>query len=196
MSTILPPTVTAWLAYLGQKSKSQSTVDNYRRALAHFIHWSEQSYGQPFDPATIIPRDVADWKTFQQTVEKAKPATVNVRLVALSRFFKWAVAQGHAHSDPTTEVDGVRPEARRPRSLDDKYVRKVLRQVRASGNKRDEAIIEMLLGTGLRISELLALRVGDLTLNERSGEVTVRYGKGGVYRTVPLTGTVRKAVRD
>lgn len=196
MSKILPPTVTTWLTYLEQKSKSRSTVDNYRRALAHFIRWSEQSYDQSFDPAAIIPRDVAEWKAFQQTVEKAKPATVNVRLVALSRFFKWAVAQGYTRSDPTTEVDSVRPEARRPRSLDDKYVRKLLRQVRARGNKRDEAIIEMLLGTGLRISELLALRVGDVSLEERSGEVTVRYGKGGVYRTVPLTATVRKAVRD
>jgi integrase len=54
----------------------------------------------------------------------------------------------------------------------------------------------MLLGTGLRISELLALCVGDVSLEERSGEVTVRYGKGGVYRTVPLTSVVRKAVRD
>lgn len=106
MSKILPPTVTTWLAYLGQKNKSQSTVDNYWRALAHFIHWSEQNYGQSLDPAAIIPRDVADWKAFQQTVEKAKPATVNVRLVALSRFFKWAVARGYARSDPTTEVAG------------------------------------------------------------------------------------------
>ena len=195
MSDILPATVTDWLAYLGQKGKSQSTIDNYRRALTHFIRWSEQSYGQAFDPALIIPRDVADWKSHQQIIEQAKPATVNVRLAALSRFFKWAVAQGYARSDPTTEVDGVRSESRQPRSLDDIYVRRLLRQVKAGGNIRDEAIVEMLLGTGLRVSELLALRVGDVTIGERSGEVVVRYGKGGAYRTVPLTATVRKAVR-
>src|SRR5512136_578908 len=196
MSETLPLMVTTWLDYLAQKSKSQSTISNYRHALAHFIRWSEQSYGQSFDPAAIIPRDVGDWRAYQQTVEKAKPATVNVRLVALSRFFKWAVAQGHARSDPTLEVDGVRPERHRPKSLDDKYVRRLLRQVRAAGNKRDEAMVEMLLGTGLRVSELLALRVGDVALSDRSGEVIVRYGKGGVYRTVPLTASVRQAVRE
>ena len=195
MSDVLPVPVTAWLAYLGQKGKSQSTLDNYRRALAHFIRWSEQSYGQSFDPALIIPRDVADWKSYQQIVEQAKPATINIRLVALSRFFKWAVAQGHARTDPTGEVDGVRLETRQPKSLDDTYVRRLLRQVKAGGNLRDEAIVEMLLGTGLRVSELLALRVGDVTCGERSGEVIVRYGKRGGYRTVPLTATVRKAVR-
>jgi integrase len=51
------------------------------------------------------------------------------------------------------------------------------------------------LGTGLRVSELLALRVGDLTLGERSGEVVVRRGKGGVHRRVPLTAPVRRALR-
>jgi len=196
MSHIIPTPVTAWLDYLKQKGKSQSTIDNYRRALSHFSHWSEQSYGQPFDPAAIIPRDVADWRAFQQGVEKAKPATVNVRLVALSRFFKWAITHGYAHHDPTPDVGGVRPEVRRPKSLEDKYVRRLLRQVRAAGNRRDEAIMEMLLGTGLRISELLALRREDLTLGERSGEVRVRYGKGGVYRAVPLTVSVRKALKS
>lgn len=186
---------TEWLDYLRQKGKSDSTVGNYGRSLAHFICWSERSYGQAFDPALIIERDVADWKAYQQTVEAAKPNTVNVRLVALSRFFKWAVAQGYARSDPTLEVDSVRAESRRPKSLDKKYVRRLRRQVQAEGNARDEAIVELLLGTGLRVGELLALKVEDLTLNDRSGEVRVRYGKGGVYRTVPLTANVRKALR-
>lgn len=138
---------------------------------------------------------MADWKSYQQIVEQAKPATINIRLVALSRFFKWAVTQGYARNDPTGEVDGVRPESRQPKSLDDAYVRRLLRQVKAGGNIRDEAIVEMLLGTGIRVSELLALRVGDVICGERSGEVIVRYGKRGGYRTVPLTATVRKAVR-
>jgi hypothetical protein len=46
----------------------------------HFATWSEQSYGEPFHPAAIIPRDVADWKVYQQTVEKVKPGTFNLRL--------------------------------------------------------------------------------------------------------------------
>ena len=90
MPSLPHPTISDWLANLDRQGKSHHTCASYRRALAHFTRWSEHTYGQPFDPAAIIPRDVADWKAYQQTVEKAKPSTVNLRLVALSRFFKWA----------------------------------------------------------------------------------------------------------
>jgi site-specific recombinase XerD len=189
------PSIDQWLAELERQGKSQATIAGYRRALAHFVRWSEQTYGQAFDPAAIIPRDVADWKTRQQTVEDAAPATINTRLTALSQYFTWAVAEDIARSDPTVHVSGLRLPARRPKALDEVYVRRLLRQVNQAGEPRDVAILELLLGTGLRVSELLALRVGDLTLGERSGEVVVRRGKGGVHRRVPLTAPVRRALR-
>ncbi|MFQ5614190.1 MAG: tyrosine-type recombinase/integrase [Anaerolineae bacterium] len=184
MTEVPHPTVAAWLADLDRQGKSPLTQANYRRALVHFARWSGQTYGQPFDPTAIIPRDVADWKAFQQTVEGAKPSTINLRLVALSRYFKWAVDQGYVRSDPTAEVPGIRLTSRRPRSLDEVMVRRLLRQVHKGGNGRDIAMVELLLGTGLRISEALALRRGDVTLNERSGEVVVRRGKRNVHRQI------------
>ncbi|MBE7556698.1 MAG: tyrosine-type recombinase/integrase [Anaerolineales bacterium] len=189
------PSIDHWLAELERQGKSQATIAGYRRALAHFVRWSEQTYGQAFDPAAIIPRDVADWKTRQQTVENAAPATINTRLTALSQYFAWAVAEDMARSDPTVSISGLPLPARRPKALDEVYVRRLLRQVNQAGEPRDVAIVELLLGTGLRVSELLALRVSDLTLGERSGEVVVRRGKGGVHRWVPLTAPVRRALR-
>ena len=52
----------------------------------------------------------------------------------------------------------------------------------------------MLVGTGLRVGELLALQVGDVELGERSGMLTVRQGKHDGYRQVPLTRDVRHAL--
>ncbi len=193
--TLPHPTINEWLAHLAQQGKSALTIATYRRGLTHFVHWSEQSYGQPFDPAAIIPRDVAEWKARQQTVENAPPATVNARLTALSRYFKWAAARGYCRSDPTAEVKSVRPETRQSKALDDVYVRRLLRQIHQVGHQRDIALVELLLGAGLRVSEALALRVEDLTLNGRNSEVVVRYGKGGVHRRVPLTGPVRQALK-
>ncbi len=187
--------VAHWLTSLERQGKSESTIASYHRALTHFSRWSEQTYGQPFDPTAIIPRDVADWKARQQTVENAAPSTINNRLVALSRFFKWAVVKQITRTDPTAEISGVRLPARQPKALDDVYVRRLLRQVNQTGNLRDIALVELLLGAGLRISETLALRVTDLTLNSRSGEVVIRHGKGGVYRRVPLTAPVRRALQ-
>jgi site-specific recombinase XerD len=72
----------------------------------------------------------------------------------------------------------------------------LLRAVHASGNLRDIAVIEVLAATGLRVGELLALQIGDVELKERSGKLTVRRGKHGSYREVPLTTEVRTALRN
>ena len=186
--------IIAWLDHLDQTGKSPHTLAAYRRALAHFVQWSETTYGQTFDPAQIIGRDVADWRAFQQTVEQAKPATINQRLTALSRFCAWAVAEKIMASDPSTHTKSLAPEPRHPKGLAEPELRRLLRAVHAGGNARDVAMIELLAGTGLRVSELLALKVGDVDIHARSGKVTVRKGKHGNYRTVPLTSPVRTAV--
>ena len=183
-----------WLETLHQGGKSDHTLAAYRRAVNHFVAWSEMLYGQNFDPAKIIGRDVRDWKAHQQTVEKAAPATINQRLVALSCFFTWAVRQGLAQEDPTQDVNSIRLHQRQPQGLSKRDLRRLLRAVHASGNVRDIAMLEVLGGTGLRVGELLALQMGDVEIGERSGKLTVRQGKHGGFREIPLTRDVRHAL--
>jgi integrase/recombinase XerD len=188
------PDIRRWLAHLEQQGKSRYTLAAYRRALAHFIQWSELAYGSAFDLATIIPRDVRDWKGYQQMVEKAAPATINQRLVALTRFFDWAHREALVRTNPTSEVGGVRLFQRQPKGLPKRDLRRLLRAVHAGGNMRDIAIVEVLVGTGIRVGELLALQVGDVDVGERAGTLTVRQGKHGSYRHIPLTREVRAAL--
>ncbi|NLF77805.1 MAG: tyrosine-type recombinase/integrase [Chloroflexi bacterium] len=183
-----------WLQTLHQGGKSEHTVQAYRRALRHFTRWSQALYGQDFDPARIIGRDVRDWKAHQQTVEKAAPATINQRLVALASFFAWAVKQGIVPEDPTQDVNSIRLPQRQPQGLTQRDLRRLLRAVHGSGNVRDIAMLEVLVGTGLRVGELLALQVGDVEIGERSGKLTVRQSKHGGFREVPLTRDVRHAL--
>lgn len=184
-----------FLTYLDQQGQSRLTIKQYRRALAHFARWLARSYGETFDPVAVIPRDVADWKAHQQTVERAAPATINQRLSALACFFRWAVAAGQAHRDPTTGVKQIRLEQRAPGALTKKQTHRLLRQLDKEGHLRDIALVTLLLETGLRVAEALALTPADLALGERSGTVTVRRGKGGQPRTAPLTAEARRTLR-
>jgi integrase/recombinase XerD len=68
--------------------------------------------------------------------------------------------------------------------------------VEQSSNKRDLAILQLLRHTGIRVGELTALRLGDVTLSERKGQLVVRSGKGSKYRVVPLNADARKALND
>ena len=186
----------AWLAELDRQGKTKLTVGSYCRAVEYFMSWSERTYGQSFDPAAIIPRDIASWKNYQQVTEKAAPATINQRLAAVSRFFKWALALGYTQSDPTANIQGLRLAARQPKALGEVPLRRLLREVHRAGNLRDTAMVELLLGAGLRVSEALALERDDITIGERSGQVMVRSGKGSQPRTVPLTSPVRRALQN
>lgn len=185
-----------WLEVLDSNGKSRLTVDAYRRALAHFVGWNENTYGQPFDPAQVITRDVRDWKSYQQTVEKAAPATINQRLTAVASFFDWAEAQKLVRANPTKSIKGVATAGRQPKGLSAKELRRLLRAVHAGGNLRDIAMVEMLAYTGLRVSELLALQIEDVAVQPRSGTVVVRKGKHDRQRTVPLTASVRIALQE
>src|SRR5687768_10321164 len=137
----------SWIAELKRLGKSHHTIAAYRRGVEHFIGWSNRIYGDDFNPAKVIPRDVRDWKTFQQSTEKAAPSTINQRIVALSRFFHWAVKQGLASSDPTEDIPTVRLEAREAKGLKDRDLRRLLRE--ASVDVRDYALIEVMVGTGI-----------------------------------------------
>lgn len=186
------PHLSDWLTYLDQQGKSSATIAAYRRALQHLMRWTEDTYQETFVTAKVIPRDLRHWKTHQQKVEKASPATVNQRLTAVSRFFQWARKEKLIKDNPTEDIHALRLAERKPQALSDQGVRKLLRE--AKSNKRDYALLELLIGTGLRVGEALALQIEDVTLNERSGVVIVRHGKGGTYREVPLVLDVRQAL--
>lgn len=141
----------------------------------------------------------------------SKPTTVNRRLISLRRFFKWAHRQRLVDENPFDLLERVyvREQASQeiaPRWLDGKEQLALLRAVRkgsddssnrsdgSNGSIRDMAVIQTLLGTGLRISELANLRLEDVEVSERKGLVRVREGKGGKSRVVPLDNRTRSAL--
>jgi integrase len=62
--------------------------------------------------------------------------------------------------------------------------------------RRNYALVQLMLQTGLRIGEVAALRRGDVTLRDRTGVIRVRHGKGLKEREVPLNATARRALRQ
>ncbi len=190
----LPSPIYDWSAYLEQQGRSTRTVKSYMADLQDFTQWYCDSFGEELKIAAVLPRDIEDYKAHLQTVRRAAPRTVNRRLAALSRFFKWAAARDLARRDPTAEIRTLRIPARQPKALTQQQERKLRRVVTEAGNIRDMAIVEVLLGTGIRVGELLALKRGDVVIKPRSGALVVRRGKGGITRKVLLTSEVRKAL--
>jgi integrase/recombinase XerD len=123
-----------------------------------------------------------------------KPATVNRKLAALSALYRWAGEPGQSERDPTRYVNGIKQQPVAPKAMSKQDLTRILWAARQD-NKRDAALLEFLAATGLRVSEVASLIVGDVALNERSGWVTVR-GKGRKQRRVPIHVRARRALSE
>ena len=98
-------------------------------------------------------------------------------------------------ANPTEGISKVEEVKPAPKWLDKLAQYALLRAVQERGKSRDVALITLMLHTGLRVSEVANLKVADVKMSERKGTVTVRGGKGGKFRTVPLNADARKAVQ-
>ncbi len=186
--------VERFLKDLERQETSPKTRVSYRLDLLHFAAWFARTVGEAFSPEAVTTTDVREYRGYLLNVEHRQPATVNRRLAALRRFFQWAKAIGLAKELPTENVKGVASAPRAPHWLEKRDVDRLIRTVERHGNTRDLAIVLTLRHTGIRVSELSALRVGDVEISERKGTLTVRSGKGGKFRVLPLNVDARRAI--
>jgi integrase/recombinase XerD len=114
----------------------------------------------------------------------AEPATARARQLALRRFAAWLVEEDELPDDPLAGLKPPRLDQKIVPVLDDSQLRALLRACDGKGlaDRRDEAIIRVMLETGIRAGECIALTVVDV--NVRGGLLYVRRGKGGKGRMV------------
>src|SRR5215212_2034621 len=183
-----------FLQDLERQETSPQTRHAYRLDLLHFASWFARTVGETFSPEAVTPTDVRDYRSHLINVEKRQPATVNRRLAALRRFFQWAKATGLVKELPTENVKGIASSPRSSHWLDKRDVDRLIRTVERHGNTRDLAIVLVLRHTGIRVSELSSLMLGDVETSERKGSLTVRSGKGNKFRVLPLNVDARQAI--
>ncbi|MTI81898.1 MAG: integrase [Firmicutes bacterium] len=176
--------------YLKSRGLSQRTILSYLATLNKFNSWLIEKYKEA-EVISVTALDVADYRRHLISLGK-KPATVNLSLDVLRSFYKWADSQQIVPINPTSEVKRVSEQQKAPKWLERRELGTFMRVVQKYGSVRDLALINLLLHTGLRISEACSLLEGDVIIKERSGLVKVRAGKGDKYREVPLNITIRR----
>lgn len=186
--------LTSFQNHLLGRGLSPGTVAIYLGHLRRFSSWVEGTYGD-FDPAAVTPLDVADYRRYLQGRNR-KPTTVNNALDAIGSFFTWAEGAGLVQTDPTEGVKRLKEQKSAPKWLSRREVGALVRAVQKYGNKKEQALVTLLLHTGLRVSEAVSLGAADVIIRERSGYVVVRRGKGGKYREVPLNVTARRVLGE
>lgn len=193
-----PPWLTEFRTSLERADLAPATVHGYLKDIRQFLRWRVAVPTGGFPAVTEV--DLIAYRQCLITQHRLRPATVNRRLEALRRLCRWAQAAGRLPGDVLSLVRPVRTERdRQPSGLTGTEVHGLLRAAGRSSHghaRRDYALVQLFVQTGLRVGEVSALRLADLNLHERTGTVRVRDGKGHKERHVPLNATVRRALRQ
>jgi len=177
---------------LEEKECSDNTISSYLSDIDAFVKWFEKEQGE-FLPKFVTAIDIRDYKRY--LVEKDyKPKSVNRKLSTIRVFLTWAHEVKLTESIPKIPK-ALKQQRERIRWLSRTEQHALLRRVERYGTTRDLGAVKLLLNTGLRVSELEALRWCDITMSERKGNLTVRSGKGCKRRDVPLNPDARSALQ-
>jgi integrase/recombinase XerD len=164
-----------------ERGLSDNSLQSYRHDLFHLqsclvVHGKTLVEATREDVLAILAGEIQQGKS---------PRSVSRYLSAYRQFFRWLVREGKIDSDPVALIESPKTGRGLPKALTEEQVETLLAapDIETTLGLRDKAMLELMYATGLRVSELVGLELGNLNLNQ--GVVRV-IGKGQKERLVPI----------
>lgn len=173
----------SWELALLSANRSPTTITSYLRGVRLYLEWcGDNEHPQQLTRPTVQ-------RYMGELIAEGKAAnTVAQRLAALKQFARWLVEEGEISEDPLLGVRAPKIPAKVTPALSDDQLSALVAACKGNSfrDRRDTAIVRLMLETGIRASETVALTVADVE-PLRGGVVTIRRGKGGKGRTAPFS---------
>jgi site-specific recombinase XerD len=181
---------TSFRRSLRASNLSERTIRTYMEAVDLFGRFLATT-GMPTKVTDIHREHIESW--IEHLLSLWKPATANNRFRALQAFWKWAVEEGEVTTNPMSKMRPPKVPEYLPPVLSDAELRALLEACNGTSfeDRRDTAILRVMIDTGCRVAELAGLRVDDVDLD--AGEITVM-GKGRRERHLYLGAKAIKAL--
>lgn len=176
-------------------ASSANTRSAYRRDVELFVEWL-MDFTVVVDSSSVTKAHIRDYLAYLHD-RGATSRTIARKIAALRRFFVWNIRKGYATVDPTQGVHTPKTKGRLPRPLDEATVVTLLTTEDSEAPQwrmmRDRAVLEILYGSGLRVSEVCSLTTH--SIDESQGVLRV-IGKGSKERLVPLSAPAMSAIQE
>ncbi len=175
-----------------ERGLSQNTIVSYRTDLKNYFDFLSRYQKKPGGEED---RENVRAYFYHLQMTGSSPATISRRMAAIRAFYGYLVAAGLLKKNPLAVMESPRPVRRLPHVLSVGEVERLLSQPkgRDPASLRDRAIIELLYATGLRVSEVISLNLGDINLE--NGFLRCM-GKGSKERLVPVGEVALKALEE
>ncbi len=188
--------------WLKMEGKSENTILAYQNALRKLTTWYENTEGHEFEPSKLTTLHLHEFQAYMNKTEKLAPETINKIIASLKTFFKFALETGIVQYNPTLKVKMKRTmnQYAAPKWLSKQDTAKFFHEIEKIKNEkqkaRDMAMSRLMSGAGLRVQEVSDLVASDICLENRRENVTVRDGKGGKFRIVPLNNDIIDSIQE
>ena len=170
------------------KRYSKLTVRNYKRDVLGFAEWFNDRIGlDKFDATKVSAEDIRDWIIYRLDTAELSAASMNRELSSIKSLFSYLRRIGVVEKDITKRISSLKtlkvlpqfvPQSRMDELLESTREQKYSQEFK---QVRNSLIISLLYGCGIRLAELLDIKLGDIT----NGSVKI-HGKGDKDRLVPL----------
>ena len=160
---------------------ARATLDSYRSDLGRLALWLADSAGEPL----LDIRETTLTAFIAHLSRQTRASSQSRYLSTLRRFYRWQLARGRIVADPTLKLANPTRPSRLPKVMSEKQVDSLLAapDLDTPLGLRDRAMLETLYATGLRVSELVNLKIHEVSFNDN---VLRALGKGSKERLVPL----------
>lgn len=176
------PLVESWVRSLRADGKSLRTIENYAASVRALTDWARDA-GEPLTPdrqtVDTLRRFIAD------DLERSARGTVVLRFRCLQQWYRWLLAEDEIDSSPMARMSAPKLTEVVTPVLSDEQLRNLLAVTSGRDwlDRRDHAILRVFIDTGMRLGELVGLRVVDVDLDHQTVLVL---GKGDRYRLAPI----------
>ncbi|MFW5471063.1 tyrosine-type recombinase/integrase [Knoellia sp. CPCC 206435] len=186
---------TSWMLGLRAERKSPQTLKNYGDGVRFYLDWCQRGSADP------LARDSLRAWVAELVDTGMAPATIRARQLPVRRFTAWLAEESEIAADPFLGLRSPKLDVKVVEPLSDDQLRRLLAACQpptgatpqvALRHRRDEAIVRLMLETGARAGEVVAMALEDLDL--AAGTAIIRRGKGGKGRVVPVGPHAAKAL--
>jgi site-specific recombinase XerD len=187
----------SWEIHLRAERKTQGTLKTYLDGVRPYLAWCEARAQDPLDRATLQAwvGDILD--------AGRSPATAKTRMMAVRRFTRWLVEEGEIPDDPFVRMRPPKVDQPIVPVLTDAQLKALVKAceppnaaettgLQSLRHRRDEAIVRLMMETGVRANECVNLEVTDVDFTTNT--LVVRRGRGGKGRTVPFGAQTARAL--
>jgi site-specific recombinase XerD len=180
----------SFLRELSAEKRSPNTLRLYGQSVRFFSHWLE-SQGREASLEELNRPAIREWLAVLS--ETHEPGTVKIRYRGLFRFCRWLVEEEEITTNPMAKLSPPTLKAKPVPVISDTELIALLKACNGKGfaDRRDEALIRLLLDCGVRISEACSLRVDDLDLDQG---MAILKGKGSKVRPVYFSARTTRAL--